>query len=60
MAKSEGKVHHVLRADIHTLDLTSLVNTKKLINELEKFDAILVLIERIFFSRMGCPGPRFD
>lgn len=50
MAKSVGRVHYASLADIHTLDGTSLVNKKKLLNRMEQFDAILVLGERIYFQ----------
>lgn len=53
MAKRVGGVHHVSRAEINTLDGTSLANTKTLINKMEQFDPILVLIERIYFPQRG-------
>lgn len=53
--KSVGCVHRVWWADIYDLDGTSLVNTpKKMINKIEQFDAILILIEKIIiFSTTG-------
>lgn len=49
MAKSLRRVHHLSRADTHTFDGASLVNTKKLIYKMKQFDAITVLIKRIIF-----------
>lgn len=43
-------VHYSSRADMYTLDGTSLVQ-KKLLKEMEKFGAILVFIERIYFPQ---------
>lgn len=54
MAKSVGRVHHASRADIHTFDGTSLVYTKHFINKMGKFNAVLVLIKRIYFQN-GVP-----
>lgn len=44
MAKSVVRVNNASPVEIHTLGGTSLVNTK-----MEKFDALLVLIGRIYF-----------
>lgn len=35
------------------VDIHTLVNTKKLIDKLEQFDAVLVLIEIFFFPKRG-------
>lgn len=60
MAKSVGRVNHASQTDSHTLDGTSLVNTKKLMNKMKQFDAILVLMEKQFPERgaqeCGCFG----
>lgn len=54
MAKSIGRVHHVSRVDNHSLDGKSLIITKTLMNKMEQFDAILVLIAKNIFHN-GVP-----